>query len=65
MMDVIGTPTNGSGADVFRRSGLYRLDGDRLVSPAVNEGRPVQVRLDGGTLVLTIDETLVFHLRRA
>ncbi len=64
-MDVTGMPANGSGADVFQRSGPYRLDGDRLLSPAVNDGRPVQVRLHAGILVLTIDETLVFQLRRA
>ena len=64
-MDVTGTAANGSGAEVFRRRGPYRLDGEKLVSPAVNEGRPVQVRLQAGTLFLTIDESLVFQLRRA
>ena len=64
-MDVTGTPANGSGADVYRRSGPYRLDGDRLVSPAVNQGRPVQIRLQRGILFLIIDENLVFQLRRA
>src|SRR5262249_22728065 len=34
--------------------------GDRLVSPAVNEGRPVLVRLRRGRLILKIDESLVF-----
>jgi hypothetical protein len=63
-MDVTGTPAKGSEAEVFRRSGSYRLDGEQLVSLAVNEGRPVQVRLQAGILYLTIDKTLVFRLRR-
>jgi hypothetical protein len=63
-LDVIGTPVNGSGAEEFRRRGPYRLEEDRLVSPAVNEGRPVLVRLRSGRLIITIDESLVFELRR-
>jgi hypothetical protein len=64
LLEVIGIPTSGSSADVFRRSGPYRLMGDQLVSPALNKGQPIEVRLHAGVLVLWIEETLVFHLRR-
>jgi hypothetical protein len=63
-MDVTGTPANGSRAEVYRRRGPYSLNGDELVSSAVNEGRPVRLRLQAGVLVLTVDELLVFQLRR-
>ncbi len=62
--DVTGTPVNPSGDEVYRRSGRYRLEGDRLVTPALNEGRPTQVRLRGGRLLLKIDDGLEFLLRR-
>ena len=42
----------------------YSLKGGELVSSSVNEGRPVQLRLQAGVLVLMVDELLVFHLRR-
>lgn len=64
VMDVIGRQAYDSAVETFRRSGSYRLEGDLLVSPAVNEGRPVRVRLHSGTLVLMIDEVLRFQLRR-
>ncbi len=64
VLDVTGTPVSGSHAEVYRRTGPYQHEGEKLVSPAVNEGRPVQVRTQGNMLILTIDESLVFRLRR-
>jgi hypothetical protein len=62
-LEVIGTPVGGGGEE-FRRYGPYRLEGGRLVSPALNEGQPIQVALSDGRVTLTIDETLSFRLRR-
>ena len=61
-LEVVGTPV-GRGEE-FRRSGPYRLEGGRLVSPALNEGRPIQVALHDGGVTLTIDEALSLRLRR-
>ena len=64
-LEVIGTPADaGAGAREFRRSGTYHLDGPWLISPALNEGQPVQIALQDGRLALTIDRTLTFRLRR-
>jgi hypothetical protein len=62
-LEVTGTPV-GRGGEKFLRYGPYRLEGDRLVSPALNEGRPIQVALQNGGVTLTIDEMLSFRLRR-
>jgi hypothetical protein len=62
--EVTGTPANSHGGEEYRRSGPYRLAGDRLVTPALNEGRPVSVGLRGGQLLLKIDDGLEFRLRR-
>jgi hypothetical protein len=62
-LEVIGTPL-GPGGEEFRRHGPYRLEGGQLVSPELNEGRPIQVALHNGRVTLTIDETLSFRLRR-
>jgi len=48
----------------YHRSGSYSLNGDRLRTSVINEGRPAHVRLREGQLFLTIDETLAFRLRR-
>jgi hypothetical protein len=48
----------------YYRSGPYVLEGDQLIASVINEGRPARVRLLEGQLVLTIDETLEFQLRR-
>lgn len=66
ILDITGTPagSNPSG-QVYRRSGPYRLVGGRLVSPAIHEGRPVEVRPKDGELILIVDKTLWFRLRRA
>jgi hypothetical protein len=65
MMKVTGTPANGSEAEAFLRNGPYKLDGEQLVTPTLNKGQPVHVRLQAGRLILTIDESLVFELGRA
>jgi hypothetical protein len=62
--EVTGAPENPPGAEAYRRSGPYRLEGDRLVTPALNEGRPVRVRPSDGRLYLSIGEGLAFRLRR-
>jgi hypothetical protein len=62
-LDVFGAPQDGAAEKEFRRHGPYRLDGHTLVTPALNEGLPVKVGLDGGQLLLAIDD-LTFRLRR-
>jgi hypothetical protein len=62
--DVTGTPLTGPEDYAYRRGGPYRLEGNRLVSPAINEGRPVRVQLANGLLHLRIDDGLEFRLRR-
>jgi len=64
-MEVTGTPAQGSTGETFRRGGPYHLEGRRLISPALNEGQPVQVWLEDGTLVLRIDGSLAFRLQRS
>ncbi len=61
---VTGTPAKGSHAEVFQRSGSYRVEGDQLRSPVLNQGQPIRVRLQAGILFLSFDESLVFQLRR-
>jgi hypothetical protein len=63
-LDLTGTPLIGPEDEVYRRSGPYRLEEDRLITPAVNEGQPVHFRLRDGLLHLTIDDGLEFRLRR-
>ena len=63
-MEVVGTPGAGSNTEEYRRSGAFRIDDGQLVSPAINEGRPVRIRMKDRMLVLTIDEFHVFYLRR-
>jgi len=61
---VTGAPAKGSHAEVFQRSGSYRVEGDQLSSPVLNQSQPIRVRLQGGILFLSFDESLVFKLRR-
>jgi hypothetical protein len=63
-IEVTGVPADGSLAEVYQRNGSYRLDGEHLTSPVLNEGQPIQVRLQAGILFLSFDESLVFQLRR-
>ncbi len=60
--EVTGTPSNAPEDEQYRRTGTYRLDGDHLITPALNDGRPVHVQLRDGLLILTIDDALEFHL---
>lgn len=62
--DVTCIPADTAAREVYRRSGPYRLEGSRLISPAINEGQPVQLRPDGDELVLIVDDSLWFRLRR-
>ncbi len=64
-MDVIGTPEPPSAGRVYRRSGPYSLKGRQLITPALNEGEPVEVWFQDGKLALEIDPSLTFRLRRA
>ncbi|MBX6315634.1 MAG: hypothetical protein IRY99_22380 [Isosphaeraceae bacterium] len=64
LFEVIGTPAGPSPEEVYRRRGPYCLEGGQLISPAIHEGQPVQVRPEDGGLVLIVDETLSFRLRR-
>jgi len=61
---VTGTPAGAPGGEAYRRDGPYRLEGGRLVTPALNEGRPVRVRRQGDELHLEIDDGPEFRLRR-
>ena len=63
-IDVLGTLGPNTSADVYRKSGPYRWDEGQLITPALNEGKPVQVELQVDRLMLRIDERLSFDLRR-
>ena len=61
-LEIRGKP-EGAGNEYYR-SGPFVLEGDQLIASVINAGRPAHVRLRVGDLLLTIDETLAFHLRR-
>ena len=61
--DVTGTPLPSPEGEVYRHGGPYRLEGGRLVTPALNDGQPVDVRLRQGRLLLRIDDRLEFRLQ--
>jgi hypothetical protein len=63
-LDVRGTPLDGAAEKEFHNHGPYRLDGNSLVTPALNLGQPVRVWLDDGHLMVVIHDTLEFRLRR-
>jgi hypothetical protein len=63
-LEITGTPGRTAVGDEYFRSGVYRLEGNTLSSPVLNDGRPVRIERQGDQLVLTIDETLAFRLRR-
>ncbi len=63
-LNIRGQPDAKSGGEEYFRSGRYSLEGDRLLSPVINGGRPARLGLGNGQLFLTIDETLAFQLRR-
>jgi hypothetical protein len=61
--EVIGNPDDAT-AEAYRRSGPYQLDHNQLISSAINEGQPVQIYGHGDELILIVDESLWFQLRR-
>ena len=61
---VQGTRLDDSQAAVFQRAGRYRLQGNQLISDAVNRGQPVDLRMEGSRLVLDLGDGLAFRLRR-
>jgi hypothetical protein len=61
---VIGTPVDAAAAWHYHREGPYRLDGDQLVTPALNEGLPVTVRSANSGLVIAVTDDLWLWLRR-
>jgi hypothetical protein len=63
-LEIVGNSKDTSGGEEYDRSGVYRLDGDQLSSPVINQGRPAKLALQDGWLSLTIDETLTLRLRR-
>ena len=60
-LTMIGTPSDANW--LYHREGPYRLDGDRLITPVLNEGQPVSVRPVDGELVMVINDDLWFWLR--
>jgi hypothetical protein len=59
---VTGTPPGG--APTYHRDGPYRIAGNELVTPVLNEGQPVHVRQSGDRLVLVITDDVWVRLRR-
>ncbi len=63
-LEIVGNSKDTSGVDGYYRSGVYRLEGDQLISPVINQGQPAKLALRDGWLSLTIDETLTLRLQR-
>ena len=63
-IDVLGVPLKGEAGDVYRKSGGYRLEDGNIVTPALNEGQPVRIRLRRDKLLLEINERLSFVLHQ-
>jgi hypothetical protein len=63
-LEIRGQPDAKGAGKEYLRSGKYSFEGDRLISAAIKGGRPARVGLEDGQLILTIDETLAFRLRR-
>ena len=63
-LEIVGNLEDTSVGEEYYRSGTYRLDGDQLISPVINQGQPATLALRDGTLSLTIDEALTIRLRR-
>lgn len=62
--EIAGNSQNASAGVDYYRNGTYRLDGDQLISPIINEGKPARLYWRDGWLSLTIGETLTLRLRR-
>ena len=63
-IDVLGTLGPNTSADVYRKNGPYRWDEGQLITPALNEGKPVQIELQDDWMMLWIDKRLSFDLKR-
>jgi hypothetical protein len=63
-LEIVGSPEDTAGGEGYYQSGAYRLDGDQLVSPVINQGQPAKLALRDGWLGLAIDETLTLQFRR-
>jgi hypothetical protein len=63
-LEIVGNSDDPAGGEEYYRSGVYRLDGDQLISPVFNQGQPAKLALRDGWLSLTIDETLTLRLQR-
>ncbi len=63
-LEIVGNSDDTSGGEEYYRSGVYRLDGDQLISPVINQGQPAKLALRDGWLSLTTDETLTLRLQR-
>ena len=63
-LEITGTPVGTAVGEAFHRRGPYRLKDGWLISPVMNEGQRVRIALQDEHLLLTIDETLAFRLRR-
>jgi hypothetical protein len=61
---VTGTPVIPSDVDRYERTGPYRLEGDRLTTPALNEGHAVRFSFKDEQLRLSIGDVLEFQLRK-
>jgi hypothetical protein len=61
---VTGSAPDATTRQTYRRVGTYRLDGDRFVTPVLNEGQPVLLRMAGRELILTVNDELRFRLWR-
>jgi hypothetical protein len=63
-LEIVGNLKDTSVGEEYYRSGAYRLAGDQLISPVINQGQPATLASQDGRLLLTIDETLTLRLRR-
>jgi hypothetical protein len=64
IFEVLGVSTISPNVDQFYRASRFDLRGNTLVSLAINEGRPVDVRIIEGELFITIDDSLWLQLRK-
>ncbi len=63
-LHVAGRPSGPEAAEVFELTGAYRVEGSQLISEALNQGQPVELRFEEPGLSLRFDEELEFRLRR-
>jgi hypothetical protein len=63
-LQIDGIAADPANVESYHRSGPYRLDYGRLISPVINLGQPASIAVHDGRLTLTVDDTLTLHLRR-